>query len=126
MWKNYTKNVPPLKEAIEIALQKLYSQDSLPEIQRATTKRLLNTVVSEVYFKCNDSWYLQVDGLAMGASLDVFLENLRLKEYVFALRQKKTVGTEIQPMNDKNGLCLCYRRKVTYRSNGVECESCRN
>ena len=44
-----------LKEAIEIALQKLYSQEYPPEIQRATRKRLLNMVVSKVYFKCNDS-----------------------------------------------------------------------
>ena len=29
-------------------------------------------------------------------------------------------------MNDKNDLCPCCRRKVTYRSKGVECESCRN
>ena len=36
----------PLKEAIEIALQKLYSQESPPEIQRATMKRLLNMAVS--------------------------------------------------------------------------------
>ena len=55
-----------LKEAIEIALQKLYSQESPPEIQRATMKRLLNMLVSKVFFKCNDSWYVQVDGLAMG------------------------------------------------------------
>ena len=46
----------PLKEAIEIALQKLYSQESPPEIQRATMKRLLNMAVSKVYFKCNDPW----------------------------------------------------------------------
>ena len=44
-----------LKEAIEIALQKLYSQEYPPEIQRATRKRLLNMAVSKVYFKCNDS-----------------------------------------------------------------------
>ena len=31
-------NNVPLKEAIEVALQKLYSQESLPEIQRATIK----------------------------------------------------------------------------------------
>ena len=30
----------PLKEAIQIALQKLYSQESPPEIQTATMKRL--------------------------------------------------------------------------------------
>ena len=73
--KSFYTNVP-LKEAIEIALQKLYSQESPPEIQRATMKRLLNMAVSKVYFECNDSWYVQVDGLAMGASLAVILANL--------------------------------------------------
>ena len=123
--KSLYTNVP-LKEAIEIALQKLYSQESPPEIQRATMKRLLNMAVSKVYFKCNDSWYVQVDGLAMGASLAVILANLWLKEYEFALRQQIPVGTGVQQINDKNGLCPCCSRKVTYRSKGVECESCRN
>ena len=77
--KSLYTNVP-LKEAIKIALQKLYSQESPPEIQRATMKRLLNMAISKVYFKCNDSWYVQVDGLAMGASLAVILANLWLKE----------------------------------------------
>ena len=116
----------PLKEAIEIALQKLYSQESPTEIQRATMKRLLNMAVSKVYFKCNDSRYVQVDGLAMGASLAVILANLWLKEYEFALRQQIPVGTGVQQINDKIGLCPCCSRKVTYRSKGVECESCRN
>ena len=37
----------PLKEAIKNALQKMYSQESPPEIQRATMKRLLNIVISK-------------------------------------------------------------------------------
>ena len=102
--KSLYTNVP-LKEAIGIALQKLYSQESRPEIQRATMKRLLKMAVSKVYFKCNDLWYVQVDGLAMGASLAVKLANLWLKEYEFALRQEIPVGTELQQINDKNGLC---------------------
>ena len=65
--KSLYTNVP-LKEAIEIALQKLYSQESPPKIQSATMKRLLNIAVSKVDFKCNDSWYVQVDGLAMLSS----------------------------------------------------------
>ena len=75
--------------------------------------------VSKVYFKCNDSWYVQVDGLAMGASLAVILANLWLKQYEFAVRQEIPVGTEIQQINDKNGLCRCCYRKVTYRSKGL-------
>ena len=90
--KSLYTNVP-LKEAIKIALQKLYNQESPPEIQRATMKKPLNMAVSKVYFKCKGSWYIQLfDGLAMGASLAVILANLWLKEYEFALRQKNTGG----------------------------------
>ena len=73
-------------------------------------KRLLNMAGSKVYFKCNDSWYVQVDGLAMGASLAVILANLWLKEYEFALRQQIPVGTGVQQVNDRNGLCPCCSR----------------
>ena len=98
MKKLYT-NVP-LKEAIEIALQRLYSQES-PEIQRATMKRLLIMAVSKVYFKCNDSWYVQVDGLAMGASLAVILANLWLKEYEFAQDKKYRVERRCRKLRTK-------------------------
>ena len=59
-------------------------------------KRLLNMAVSKLNFKCNDSWYVQDDGLAIGASLAVILADLWLKEYKFALRQEILMGTEIQ------------------------------
>ena len=58
--------------------------------------------VNTVHFKGNDLWYVQIDGLAMGASLAVNLANLWLKDYEFALSQETPVETEIQPMNDKN------------------------
>ena len=73
--KSFYTNIPLNKES-EIAFQKLYSQESPPEIQRATVKKPSNMAVSKVYFKCNDSWYVQVDGLAKGASLAVILANL--------------------------------------------------
>ena len=78
---------------IEIALQKLYSQESSLEIQRATMKKFLNLAVNKVYFKFSDSWYVQVDGLAMDASLAVILANLWLEEHKFALRQEIPLGT---------------------------------
>ena len=62
----------------------------------------------------------------MGASLAVILANLWLKAFEFALRQEIPVGTEIQQINDTNGLRPCCSRKVTYRSKGVDCESCRS
>ena len=89
-------------------------------------KRLLDMADSKVYFRCIVSWYVQVDGLAMDVSLVVILAILWLREYEFAVRQEIPVGTEIQPINDKNGLCPCCRKKVTYRSKGLNCECCRN
>ena len=110
--KSLYTNVP-LKEALEIALQKLYSQESPPKIQRVTMKKHLNMAVSKVYFKCTDSWYVQVSGSAMGASLAEILTNLWLKEYAFVLREETPVGAVIQQINGKNSLCPCCSRKVT-------------
>ena len=73
--KNLYTNVP-LKEAIDIALKKLYEQDEPPSIAGKNMKRMLNMAVSQVHFKCNETWYGQKDGLAMGASLAVILANL--------------------------------------------------
>ena len=41
---------------------------------------------SKIIFKCNDSWYVQVDGLAMGAFLAVILANLWLKVFMCDIR----------------------------------------
>ena len=61
----------PLKEAVEIALRRLYEQFNHPETSRKTMKKLLNLAVSKVHFKCNGLWYVQKNGLAMAASLAV-------------------------------------------------------
>ena len=70
-----------LKEAIDIALRKLFEQDEPLSVARKTIKRLFNMAVSEVLFKCNKTWYVQKDSLAMGASLAVILANLWVKHY---------------------------------------------
>ena len=41
-------------------------------------------------------------------------------------REKYQRECWVQQINDKNGLCPCCSRKATYRSKGVDCESCRN
>ena len=75
----------PLKEAIDIALGKLYEQDEPPSFARKSMKRLLNKSVIQVHFKCKETWYIQKYGLAVGASLAVILANLWLKQYETAL-----------------------------------------
>ena len=91
----------PLKEAIDIALRKLYVQYEPPSVARKTMMRLLNMAASKVHFKCNETWYVQKDGLAMGA--EMFL-----------------------PEKDLNGICPECKKKVTYRSKDVEYECCLN
>ena len=66
--KSLYTNVP-LKEAVEIALRRLYEQVNPPETSRKTMKKLLNLAVNKVHFKCNSLWYVQKDGLAIGAPL---------------------------------------------------------
>ena len=75
----------PVEEAIEIALNELYSSDEVPEIPRSAMKSLLRVIVTNVHFK----WYTQSDGLAMGASLAVILANLWMKSFEKSLQKPK-------------------------------------
>ena len=118
----YTK--VPLKEAKDIALRKLYEQDEPPSIARKTMKRLVNMAVIQVHFKCNETWYVQKDGLSMGTSLAVVLANLWLKQCETAL--SKDILEMFLPEKDLNGICPECNKKVTYRSKDVECECCSN
>ena len=121
--KSLYTNVP-LKEAVEIALRRLYEQVNPPETSRKTMKKLLNLAVSKVHFKCNGLWYVQKDGLAMGASLAVILANLWLKEYEPAVRKEEPKLTVLSEGNKE--MCPRCQKKVTYRTKGVECEACLN
>ena len=117
--KSLYTNVP-VKEAINIALRSLYARDDKPEIPRTTMKRLLELAVTNVHFKCNESWYCQKDGLAMGASLAVVLANLWMKSWEPQLKlQTPNCKTSTQSRTCRN----CEHR-VTARSRGVECEVC--
>ena len=113
-----------LKEAVEIALRRLYEQVNPPETSRNNMKKLPNLAVSEVHFKCNGLWYLQKDGLAMGASLPILLANLWLKEYEPAKKKKVPKLTLLSDGNKE--VCPGCQKKVTYRTKGVECEACLN
>ena len=121
--KSLYTNVP-LEEAIDIALRKLYEQDEPPSIARKTIKRLLNMAVSQVHFKCNETWYVQKDGLAMGTSLAVILANLWMQQYKTAL--SRDISEMFLPEKDLHEICPECNKKVTYRSKGVECECCLN
>ena len=114
----------PIKEVVEIALRRLYDGVNRPENFRKTMKKLLNLAVSKVHFKCNGLWYVQKDGLTMGASLAVMLANLWLEEYEPALKKEKPKVTVLSEGN--NEVCPGCQKKLTYRTKGVECEACLN
>ena len=59
--KSLYTNVP-VNETINIALRLLYARNDKPDIPRTTMKRLLDLSVSNVHFKCDESWYYQKDG----------------------------------------------------------------
>ena len=121
--KNLFTNVP-LREAVELAQRRLYEQVNPSEISRKTMKKLLNLSVSKVHFKCNGLWYVQKDGLAMGASLAVILASLWRKEYKHALKKQLPKLTVLCEGN-KEVRPRC-QIKVTSRTKRVEGEACLN
>ena len=83
-------------------------------------KRLLELAVTNVHFKCNESWYCQKDGLAMGASLAVILENLWMKSWEPHLK----LQTPKCKTNTQSRTCRNCKHRVTASSRGVECNVC--
>ena len=61
----------------------------------------MNLAVSNVHFKYNSLWYVQKDGLAMGASLAVILANLWLKEFEPALKKEVPKLTMLSEGNNE-------------------------
>ena len=111
--KSLYTNVP-LKQVVVIALRRLYEQFNPPETSRKTMKKQLNLAVSKVHVKCNGLWYVQKDGLAMGASVAVILANLWLKEYEPTLKKEVPKLTVLNEGNKE--VCPGYQKKVTYRT----------
>ena len=121
--KSLYTNVP-VGEAIEIALRELYSSNLAPDIPRSAIKCLLKLAVTNVHFKCNGIWYVQSDGLAMGASLAVILAIVWMKSFEASLQKLEL--SENFSRSDQNGKCKDCNQRVTYRGKRVECESCKN
>ena len=106
----------PVAEAIEIAVQKVYLKSELPPLQKEVFKRLLQLAVSNVHFKCGAKWYVQTDGLAMGASLAVILSNLCMKKFEFIL---SSCCPDPSQLNDTEKCSKCNHR-VRNHDRGVQ------
>ena len=108
--KSLYTNVP-VKEAISNALRSVYARDDKPDMPRTTMKRLLELAVTNVHFKCNESWYCQKDGLAMGASLAVILANFWMK----LLEPQLKLQTPKCKTNTQSSTCRYCKHRVTER-----------
>ena len=97
-----------------------YARDDEPDIPRTTMKPLLELAVTNVHFNCNECWYCQKDGLAMGASLAVILVNLRMK----SLEPQLKLQTPKCKTNTQFSTCRNCKHRVPARSRCVECEIC--
>ena len=80
--------------------------------------------MTNVHFKCNGIWYVQSDGLALGASLAVKQANVWMKFFEASLQKPKL--SENISRSDQNGKCKDCNRRVTFLGRGVERESCKN
>ena len=114
----YTK--VPVQEAIDIAVKKTYGLPTKPDMRRSVFRKLLELAVCNMYFKANDIWYQQTDGVAMGASLAVILANLWLKEYEHMIFSENPSSSDI-PVYDK---CPKCSRKVLTKNRGIESDRC--
>ena len=114
--KSLYTNVP-VNEAIEIALRSLYSSDHAPEISRSTLKALLKLALTNVWFKCNERWFCQLNGLAMGTSPAVTLVNIWMKSLEHQIKSTKEIIYKF-PKKDHEACPECNGR-VTYRGKGV-------
>ena len=83
-------------------------------------KRLLELAITDVHFKCNESWYCQKYGLALCASLAVILANHWMKSWE---PQPKLQAPKCKTIT-QSSICPNYEHRVTECSRGVECEVC--
>ena len=116
--KSLYTNVP-IDEAIDFALAKLYASEHRPKMPQNTFHELMKLAVKNVKFMVDGKWFVQKDGVAMGASLSVILANLWLKN--FENRLKCDQGTMAKHANCVCGIC---NKKVTYRGYSIQCDSC--
>ena len=105
----------PVKEVISIALRSLNARGDKPEIPM---QRLLELAVTKVHFNCNESWYYQKDGLAIGASLSVISAKLWIKSWELQLN----IQTTKCKTSEQRSNCRNCEHRVTAHSRRVECK----
>ena len=59
----------------------IYARITTPDFSRETFIELMSLAVRNEDILCRETWYSQIDGLAMGSELAVHLVNLWMKEF---------------------------------------------
>ena len=108
-------------KAIEIPLRCLYSSDDSPDIKQSTLKPLVKLVVTNEHFNCNNRWYCQVDGIAVGATFAVILAKVSIK----LMKEKpknQSCFRDPRLEKDPSEICLVCSRKLVCNCTRVEFE----
>ena len=118
----------PVHDAIELACEALYASSNPPELQQPTFKKLMEIAVTNVWFTSGSDWYIQRDGVAMGASLAVILANVWLKNYEAQIAVENPAPQPPSLPRQKN---LGYRcggceKMVAKNSYAIQCSTCRS
>ena len=79
----------PLEHTIDIIIKRIYEKHEITTVfTKPETKKLLKTCTKNVHFSFNSNIYIQIDGVAMGLSMDPVLANIYMVELESALVPK--------------------------------------
>ena len=108
----------PVKEAINLAAEKLYELEDVPPVDKETFIILANLCCSNVLLRSNNGVYIQKDGLAMGIQPAPLLANIWLSQFDDIIKGDGEIyfrymddalndvleGQEIEKLNEINAL----------------------
>ena len=78
--KSLYSNIP-VEESRSMAADLVYARDNTPDFSKKTFIELMSLAVGNVDIICGETWYRQVDGLAMGSNLAVHLANIWMIQF---------------------------------------------
>ena len=120
--KSLYTNVP-VDEAIGLAVEALYEHNEDQVVEENTLKKLMKLAVTNVWFMSGQEWFIQTDGVAMGAAMAVILANLWLKKFEGVLAQQQP--TEIQAKTPPEVSNICGKcTEMVAQGFAVRCKKC--
>jgi hypothetical protein len=92
-WNIMSENIP--KEEVKSVIGSILKHISFPETQIIEMQLLIDTIIIQNYFEHNSTYYMQSDGLAMGAPASSFLSEIFIQylEHNYILRTLRKHNT---------------------------------